>query len=802
MTAISPHVMMIGAGGMGMAPLAILLRQNGWQVSAWDDHWRAPVDALLEAHGVVRLTEPVIPNDASRVIHTSAVPRGHPLLMEALARGLTVERRGQALAAEAARHKLVAVCGSHGKTTTTALLIEALRQAGFPCNWVLGGLYADGTDPARGGAAGWLVAEIDESDGTIDGFAPEITVAVNLDWDHPDYYRHPEAIEDAFRRLFTRTRGIVLIPAGDALLNRLAADLAKPVYTFGPGGTFTFTSRRYDRDGQKLDLGGAFAIHAARVRAVGAFNAHNASAALAAATLMGATLHEQVLAAYPGVRRRQTRLADRPDLTVYQDYAHHPSEIEALLSHARQAYADRLLTVVFQPHRYSRTAQFRESFARVLSTADRLFLLDVYAAGEAPVPGGAIGDLLAALPPDSGARLARHPGELLAWLAQEADQPQVILFVGAGDIEDWATRAAASLTGGSGTPNRTAAPHRTRSGRADAWWSEVGAALHPETVRSTDEPLGDKTTFGVGGPARYYAEPAGPEDLARLMAAARASGTPCFVLGRGSNVLVADEGYAGLVLRLAGPAWRHCEQLPEGRLAAGAGLSLKKLCADAARWGLTGFECFEGIPGSVGGALRMNAGAMGGWFFERVEAVRWLAANGSLQESPRAYFHPDYRHCPELAHGIVLGARLKAAGQDTPEAIRARQQSLAARRKESQPREASPGCLFKNPDGQSAGAMIDRLGLKGLREGGALVSPKHGNFIVNTGSATAGDVIRLVRLLRQRVFASHGLVLEPEVILLGGSWAEALDQTFAESSPADRPVSLSRHEESHVQSAP
>jgi UDP-N-acetylmuramate--alanine ligase len=179
----------LGVGGMGLGPLAIYLARSGWQVSGEDDALTGEVSALLAAAGV---GVGPLPGECDLVVRSSAIPDSHPSLVTAIGRGIVSVRRGELLAEVLREKKLVAVCGSHGKTTTTAMLVTAIRNAGFPAGYVGGGLFNDQTPPAGVGSNEWVVAEVDESDGTIDRFSSQITVIVNLDWDHPDRYGSPE----------------------------------------------------------------------------------------------------------------------------------------------------------------------------------------------------------------------------------------------------------------------------------------------------------------------------------------------------------------------------------------------------------------------------------------------------------------------------------------------------------------------------------------------------------------------------------------------------------------------------------
>lgn len=759
-----------GIGGMGVGPLAIYLAQRGFRVSGEDD---AMVDAMRDqlVRAGVTLTEAgAIPDEVQLVACSSAIAQSHPVVVAAKARNLPTVRRGELLAEATRDKKLVAVCGSHGKTTTTAMLASALRAANFPAGYVLGGLFNDATiAPASAGENGWVVAEIDESDGTISKFAPELTVAVNLDWDHPDFYRTSAELENAFRALFERTKKTVLINISCELSSRATTErpnsqVARANYfTFGKHADFSGEVRAAIGGATELGLGGRFAFGpTANVRALGQFNALNATAALAAAQLMGTgNLSSHSLADYPGVRRRQAVLHSTADLTVIEDYAHHPAEIRALLASLRDR-TDGRLVVVFQPHRFSRTAQFRVAFAAALALADAVYLLDVYGAGEQSIAGGTSENLVNELTHTAPALpVVYRPGNgavQLAALTEDRKPGDFVAFVGAGDIDGAARQWLA----------------RIGALRWDQAAETFRAAVSADTKIKREESLARKTTIGLGGNARIYAEPATTNDLQALVRLAKSLAIPVIVLGRGSNLIVPDEGVNALVLSLRQPAWETFEKRVDGRVWAGAGLRLKNLCGLAAKAGLVGFEFLEGIPGNLGGALRMNAGAMGGWMFDVVEEVSVMNFDGEIVSLKKAEMHVDYRHCAELHDAIALGALLKPASQDEVAAISGKIDAYKEKRMKSQPREPSAGCIFKNPPGDSAGRLIDISGLKGERVGDAEVSAIHANFIVNKGEATAANVIDLVRRVRARVEAAQGVKLEPEVLLYGKQWKDVL----------------------------
>ncbi|MFA5256546.1 MAG: UDP-N-acetylmuramate dehydrogenase [Opitutales bacterium] len=759
---------MVGACGMGMGPLAIYLQQRGLNVLAWDDHASARVGALLEKNGVRFLTEKVLPPECSKLVYSTAVGVDHELRVQARDMGILQVRRGEMLAAQASQRRLVAVAGSHGKTTTTGMIIHALRKMDFDAGYILGGLFVDGSQPAESGAGDWMVAEVDESDGTIEHFSPEITVVPNLDWDHADRYRNPAEIEAAFGRLFRRTRGCVFLPRNDEVLQRLAEENPGPCYMhFGGGCDYDGELLRQEGTVQTLRLGGEFPTCEAQVRAIGEFNAANAVAALAVCRFLATdAFRASALADFPGIRRRQMRLLQRGGLDVYQDYAHHPSEISPLLRALRQAHPGRPIVAVFQPHRFSRTAQFKGDFAKVLSSADSVYLLDVYSAGERPVPGGLSSDLILQFRKGFSVEQVATKADLVVALSA-LPRPCVVAFVGAGDIEDWADYFVERISRKRGNSSSSAMPQ-------PSVYELLRSRVSGATPILENEPLGRRTTMGVGGPARFYAEPATMNDLLGLLAGAREAELETFVIGRGSNLLVLDSGFPGLVLRLNSEAFCTVERLDGDRICAGSGTRLKQLCSEAARLGLTGFEPFEGIPATVGGALRMNAGAMGSWIFDIVESIDLITPEGTLETREADSLKVSYRECADLKECVAVSAVFKGRGIDDPAVIRQRMEGFANVRKASQPREPSSGCIFKNPDGDYAGRLIDMSALKGLRIGGAEVSEVHGNFIINRGGATSEDVLALVRKIRSVVLDKNGVNLNPEVMVLGSRWEEIL----------------------------
>lgn len=733
MSSLPKKLYFLGLSGMGMAPLALFLADRGHQIEGVDDHFRRDVLEVLNRSGVVIRNHPC--EEVEMMVISRAIHEDHELVQWAKSRSIPVLTRGEALCRAVARDQLIAVVGSHGKTTTTAFLIHLLEKSGVSFDYVLGGLFADAqVAPGRGATGGkgepvWVVAEVDESDGTIDHFCPELTLAVDWSWDHPDHYHNADLFDRMFFSLFERTRKGVWI----------SHDKLKEL----PEGDFV----SHGWGNQKAGLPADFPMY-------GDCNERNAAAARSIVEALKGEWNSDWWQGFSGVLRRQQRLGETLHWDVYQDYAHHPDELNGLFEAIRERGFEQEPVILFQPHRYSRTSQFLEGFAQALSGWKQVALLPVYGAGEDREQGVDSDAIRECFPEQHRPALLKSGKELEVFMESLAGEGRLpVWFVGAGDIE---AKALAWM-------------RRLHAG--ERWHRDSNPFSFP--VRQ-GELLAGKTTLGVGGAARYYAEPESREELLQLLEEAGRLAIPVYPLGRGSNLLVMDRGVDGLVVRLRKGAWEEIEFLETGQVRVGAGVPLKKLCGQASLHGMEGFEFLEGIPGSLGGALRMNAGAMGGWMLDVVDEVEILTHEGSLRRYPRSELHASYRCCQEVAQGIALEATLTPRGRAESDTIRNRISTYSERRKETQPREPSAGCIFKNPDGSHAGKLVDQCGLKGVRVGDAEISRVHGNFMINRGDASSSEVLALINLVRKRVYEETGYQLEPEVLLWGAEWKEVL----------------------------
>jgi UDP-N-acetylenolpyruvoylglucosamine reductase len=400
---------------------------------------------------------------------------------------------------------------------------------------------------------------------------------------------------------------------------------------------------------------------------------------------------------------------------------------------------------MFQPHRYSRTKALCKEFGRAFDDADRVVVTDVYAASESPISGISGETIASEITAHGHCGVSYQPR--LEWVHRDLgnmlDSGDLVLSLGAGNIHEQLSLLAADLVIA----------------------EKLKAIITSDGEVRLYEPLSKHTTLRVGGPAQFWVEPRNENAFAELIRFCRRENLPLFVIGRGSNLLVRDGGIRGVVVRPSGGDFDKIEVTGD-EITAGVGAKLKEVAYAGKVAGLGGLEWMEGIPGSVGGSLRMNAGAMGVQTFENVVRVRYLDANGEAHTKTRGELDVQYRNFPLLENNFAVSAVFRGQHAPTEEIVRKLEASQEKRRT-SQPAAKSAGCIFKNPDSCPAGKLVDELELKNSRVGKARVSEVHGNFIVNDGGATAAEVLELIETIKSVARAKRGIELETEVQIVG-----------------------------------
>ncbi len=779
-------VYLVGAGGCGVSGLGHLLLDAGFAVHGSDAVENEEVRQLRARGAVIHIghnAEQLCAAQPILVIYSPAVRADNAELQLAQELNIPIARRAILLAAFVNSQRGICVAGMHGKTTTSALLAFALEKLGANPSYAVGALLPQMVTHARLTAtndAPFFVAEADESDGTLREFRPAHAIVLNVDDEHLDYFSDVQAVCREFEHFVANTSEKVVFCADDERVAEMMAQRSGAIsYGFNPLAQYRAESKVQSPKSKVAPLSTQFTIWLRgevlgefSIRLLGEKNVSNAAAVIALLHQLGcsAAAIADAIADFRGAARRQQELFADKNFRVFDDYGHHPNEIRAVLRAFRELNPRRLL-VVFQPHRYTRTLKLMNEFAAAFDDADKLLLTDVYAASEREIPGASSAALAEVL--RANGRAVEHVQALagVAPAVLAAIEPgDLILFLGAGDITKAAhetahvlrTRAAVADSRPGSSLLRTSCPSMNTNA---AIFEKLRSSVSAKTLLRADEPLAKRTTLRVGGVADFFVEPANEADLAAVLKVSSELKLPFTIIGRGSNLLIRDGGIRGLVISLGHEHFSRVQIVGE-HLHCGAGAKLKTVSVDARRAGLAGLEFLEGIPGSVGGALRMNAGAMGSWMFEVVEQIRFMDFSGHVQEQKASEVNVEYRGCPLFRTHIALGAVLRGTPA-SKQVIQERANQFNSKRWETQPAQPSAGCIFKNPKTVPAGKLIDELGLKGTKRGGAMISTVHGNFIVNEGNATAKDVLELIDLVKQTAKAKRGIDLETEVEILG-----------------------------------
>ncbi len=438
----------VGIGGAGMSALALVALRRGVRVTGSDADISGCVDLVKAGAVVAEGSAPLLVAEAGAVVASAAIPPGHPDLVEAARLGLPIVPRKQALAGLVAGATVVAVAGTHGKTTTTVMTTEALIGAGLDPTGLAGGRVGSWGGNARLGGTALFVVEADEYDQAFLTLTPTVAVINNVEPDHLECYGSVEVMEAAYVTFAQPAERVLVGTDGDGP-DRVASAIGARVWRFGPGAPdlaleavalAEHGSRAVVRfpDGSTAELA---------LQVPGLHNLRNALAALGAVYALGADVQgaASALGQFAGVGRRFERVGEVGGIALVDDYAHHPTELAATLAAARQAFPGRRLVAVFQPHLYSRTALHADAMGRAVAAADLAIVTDVYGAREAPVPG-VTGALVAVAAEREGRAAVRYVPDrsgLTDTVAGLLESGDIVITLGAGDV----TRVGRELLG-------------------------------------------------------------------------------------------------------------------------------------------------------------------------------------------------------------------------------------------------------------------------------------------------------------------------------------------------------------------
>jgi UDP-N-acetylenolpyruvoylglucosamine reductase len=765
---MSKKAFFIGIKGVGMTALALAMQDAGWEVSGSDTQDVFITDHILaERHLEVRPLSSPIPDDTQLVVYSGAYNASHKA-----ARVLSL---AEALAEFVKDREVIAVAGVGGKTTTSAMLATMFKAAGRDVGYYIGtsdivGLASpgySGTDPV-------FVVEADEyaisKTDTRPKFAlltPQVLVTTNIKHDHPDIYPDEAATLSTFRSL------VESLPAGATWIANEDDPLTQALLCDPQGLALRAHVIRYGKSHPLFDK--------LKLSVFGDHNKLDALAAVLAGITAGLSESEALSAirAYRGAKRRQEKIGEAKGRLLYDDYGHHPHEIAATIISFKEAFPSHRLVLVFESHTYSRTEALLPEFGKAISLADQVYIMPIFeSAREKGIPHTVTPESLAA-------EVAKYNPQVqvLTWdnaattVAKESQEGDLILTMGAGFVYKLHEQLRSVLKRNSRQP---AEKGSSADGRTDLQGINIQQNIS----------LAPHTYFKLGGPADYFVEVKTKQELVEAVTYGREHKLPFFVLGGGSNIIVTDKGYRGLIIK---NKTSNIEVLGasgtvgQGELAVGqvivqadSGVAMNRLISYTIGQGLAGLAVFLGLPGSVGGAIYNNSHHLDDLVGNHVVSVELLTESGEIKTVPGSSmgFAYDYSILHKT-HDVVLSATFRLAPGDK-EALQEEGKQAVARRGSTQPLgTASSGCIFKNIEladamrigtpnhTLSVGYLIDHAGLKGTRVGGAVVSDIHANFIVNEGSATTQDILDLIEVIKAKVKEVYGVTLSPEVVLIG-----------------------------------
>lgn len=443
------HIHFIGIGGAGLSALAQVMLERGYTVSGSDPAAPNPVTNELEKRGATIFSGHDARNiaGADLIVVTSAAQASNPEVAAAHLQQIPTQKRREFLREVTRGYDVIAVAGSHGKTTTTAMIAKILESAGQDPTVVVGGVVPDWRTNARTGSSKWFVIEADEYDYAFLGLEPKITVLTNVDYDHPDLFPTRAAYATAFADFLkqTRTDGVIIVCGEEQTAHRLANEMARQRVTYGVGQVDDWRAVEIESGrGGRTEFEVEFEtrrVGSATLSIPGQHNVLNALAAMAATHTAGVSPEKALaaLAQFRGVERRFQVLGTYHGATIVEDYAHHPTELRVNISAARTRFPKARLIALFQPHTYSRTAALIEEFAQALSAADRVIVTEIFAAREQNTTGLSSRELVKRIR-GAEAQFVETPEEAEQVLRAELGEGDALLVFGAGNVNRVAIR--------------------------------------------------------------------------------------------------------------------------------------------------------------------------------------------------------------------------------------------------------------------------------------------------------------------------------------------------------------------------
>lgn len=770
-------IFIIGIKGVAMANLAVILKKMRKNVTGSDLEEEFITDELLKKNNIPYSIgfEPENLPDRTDIVIYSAAHGGsnNPLGIEAKKRGIKLISQVELIAELMQQFKTkIAVSGCHGKTTTSSLLSYALIQLGENPSYLVGAPSFNEYAGGRYESDKYFVVEADEYGVNppkdlrpkFHFLNPDYIICTNIDFDHPDIYRNLESIKKAFMKFFKKI--VRSHPKGDQkplivcmddlnLYRSINTSIQDYCVTYGMNerADYSIKNIKTNESGMIFDVVHTSKVMSFSISLFGEKNVLNATAVIVMLLTLGFSVEkiQTAIKNFTGAKRRFEKVFENKDYSFFDDYGHHPHEIEATIGAARKHFSNRRIIVIFQPHTYSRTQMFLKDFAKALSLADYSYILPIFpSAREDKSKFSVKSEDIVKEANTHNMSSVEDNVQLINRLYMGVKKGDVIFTMGAGDVYKLKNEIIKLI----------------KDKRLKIKDQNYNSKLKIER----DKKLFPYLTLRTHTKAEFFVDAKSRKELIEARKYATEKGTTFFILGGGSNLAITKKTIDGLVVK---NSYQRLEVVRENNdsvdFLVSSGYPVSRLVQQTVEIGYEGFEYQKGLPGTVGGAIYMNSKWTHplSYFSDNLLYAYLINDRGQDKKVNKDYFQFSYDYSIlQKTKEIILEAVFQL-NKISSEILAKRAQEAFEYRTKTQPfGVATSGCFFRNPGNQSAGYLIDKAGLKGYSIGDFVVSDKHANFIINKGSGKSEDLIKLITEIKNKVKEKFGVELKEEVIMI------------------------------------
>ncbi len=752
------NIFFVGIKGVAMANLAVVLKKMGKKVGGSDVEEVFITDKLLKDNKISWLAgfnPKKLPKDVDLIVYSAAhTGLNNPLIVEARNRKIRIISQAQLLGELMSGFETkIAVSGCHGKTTTSSLLSYALKRLNASPSYTVGVPFFTGNQGSDYQSNKYFVVEADEygvnppEDKTPKFFKldPDWIICTNIDFDHPDVYKNIEETKTAFYKFFGKKKLILNVDDANLWLFSKNIKAGKAFgYGFSDNADYQILNWSTNETGSKFEIKrvGRFEISL-----YGKHNIANASSVIVQLLHLGfkAEKIRKAVLGFKGAERRFERVYVKEGSYLFDDYAHHPAEIQATINAAKDRFKQKRIIVIFQPHTFSRTNFLLKEFRESLSSADVGLVMPIFASAREKGSQFKV-DSKDIVKGTENLIYVESESLLIKQLEKILRKGDVVFTMGAGNVYKLKDKLIKMI-------------------------NEINPVIGGKNLKiEKNKDLSHFLTLRTKVKAENFVEAKNREELLSAKKYSLENHTPLLMLGGGSNLAITKKTLPGLVLKNNYIDLKVIEENKDyATVSVSSGYPVSLLIAKSIQNGWSGFEYHQGLPGTVGGAIYMNSK----WtkpmvyFGDYLIYAYLMDAEGRVKKVNRNYFKFGYDYSILQKTGeIILEAVFKLKKED-PATIKEKADWALAYRKKTQPFGiASSGCFFRNPGKISAGYLIDKAGLKNYSVGDYYVSPIHANFIINRGKGKSEDLIKLLNIIKSKVKDKFDIELKEEVIVI------------------------------------